>query len=116
MTHPLHSDFSTAEVLAYDKISGLICASPEKCEEKINLILLQLNCVIMNWEQSGQDGGVDGTDISNDDGSNATKHSTFGTLANWMDRALNLQKSFVAYNQSYFRQAQFDEVVNAEIE
>ncbi len=44
---------------------------------------------------------MDGTDINNENGSNATKHTTFGTFANQMDHALNLQKSFVAYNQSY---------------
>ncbi len=45
----LHTDFSTAGVLSYDKILELICASPEKCEEKINSMLLQLNQIIMNW-------------------------------------------------------------------
>ena len=39
----LHSELSTSEVLLYGKISGLVCASPEKCKEKINSMLLQLN-------------------------------------------------------------------------
>lgn len=55
-------------------------------------MLLQLNCIIMNWEWSGEgDGGVDGTDINNDDGSNTTKHTFFGTFANQMDHDLDLQ-------------------------
>ncbi len=39
----LHLDCSNAEVLSYDKISELVCASPEKWEEKINSMLLQSN-------------------------------------------------------------------------
>ncbi len=39
----LHSDFSTSEVLSYNKIPGLLCTSQEKCKEKINSMLLQLN-------------------------------------------------------------------------
>ncbi len=39
----LHSEFATSEALLYDKISDLLCADPEKCEEKNNSMLLQLN-------------------------------------------------------------------------
>ncbi len=98
----LHSDFSNAEVLSYDKISELVCASPEKCEEKINLMLLQLNRVIMNWEHSGQrDGGVDTSETNNDDWINAKTKIVIGSFTNWIDLALNLRKSFVSYNQTY---------------
>ncbi len=44
---------------------------------------------------------MDGTYINNDNRSDATKHTTFGTFANQMDCALDLQKSFVAYSQSF---------------
>ncbi len=56
----------------------------------------------MNLERNGQgDGGVDTSQTNNDDGSNATTKTVFGRFVNWTDRAPDLRKSFVLYNQTY---------------
>ena len=55
----LHSDCSVEELLTFDIVQEMVTATPEKCEEKIISMVLQLNCVISNWERCGQDGEID---------------------------------------------------------
>ncbi len=44
---------------------------------------------------------MDIREINNDDESNATIKTVFGSFTNWTDHALDLRKSFVSYNQTY---------------
>ncbi len=50
----LYSDFWKAEVLSNDLICNLSLATLEKCEEKLNSMILQLISIITNWERSSQ--------------------------------------------------------------
>ena len=54
----VHSDFAQPIPLAFDSVSHMQSATAEKVEERWQSMNLQLNCVISNWEHSGQgDGG-----------------------------------------------------------
>ena len=43
----------------------MIPATPEKCEDEVNSMVIQLNHVITNWERSGQGDGV--IDVTEED-------------------------------------------------
>jgi len=98
----LHSDFISSEVLSHEKVAQLSPTTPEKCEENIKSMILQLNRVILNWERSGQGGGVfDTLDRSDEDSGNVTKRTAFGMFANPTDCVLDLRRSVVAHHRSY---------------
>ncbi len=70
----LHSEFLTPKGLSYNKVTKLPLATPEKCKEKLNSMILQLNFIIVSWRRHLQgDEGV-GADVykSNDELHNAT--------------------------------------------
>ncbi len=66
-----------------------------KMHEKMNAMVLQLNCIMFKWEKCGEgDSGIDNVD----DGDN---NNMFGSFENCSDHALHLCQSFMNYNQTY---------------
>lgn len=57
-------DFEKAEIVSNDLISNHSLATLDKCEEKFYSVMFQLNCIVTNWEKSGQ--GNDGLSWSKD--------------------------------------------------
>ena len=77
----LHSDFLVEEEISFDHVKDMTSATPEKCEDKLNSMMVQMNHVITNWERSGQ--GDDGINVTEEDkgGEGGSIHE-FGSLKN----------------------------------
>jgi hypothetical protein len=92
----LHSDFICSETVDYEMVSGMVSATPEKCQGKFAGMVVELSRVIGNWERSGQgDGGVERDKDGDDD------LVQLGSLRNRERGALDCRASFVPYSSSY---------------
>ena len=110
-----HSDFAQPIYCAFEAVSHMQPATPEKVEEKWNSINLALKRVIQNWERSGQgEGGfineedvrdVDEEDDSgeenDDDRSYGGKSASFGSLTERPPQSLELRRNFVDGRSTY---------------
>ena len=105
-----HSDFSRPINIPFDIVSKLQLATPEKVEEKWNLMNLALKRAITNWERSGQGFGgyTDDEDINNDDddddddiGGMMDGPVRFGVLKDRPQRALDLRRNFFDDRNTY---------------
>ena len=104
-----HSDFAAPIYCAFESVSHMQPATPEKVEEKWNSMNLALKRVIQNWERSGQGSGgfineddiCDERDEDDDDSNNNFSSSAFGTLSGRAPQSLELRRNFVDGRSTY---------------
>jgi hypothetical protein len=100
----LHSDFSTSKFQFHTDVENMMVATPEKCEQKFQSMMSELNKRIEKWERSGQgDGGEQAfEDYDNEDGDIRVPSSEgYGILKGRDQGALDKIHAFFEYNQSY---------------
>ena len=109
-----HSDFAQPIYCAFEAVSHMQSATPEKVEEKWNSMNLALKRIIQNWERSGQGFGgfineedvceVDeegDSDNEDDDSSNGGKKASFGSLTERPPQSLESRRNFVDGRSTY---------------
>jgi hypothetical protein len=100
----LHSDFSTSKFQFHTDVENMMVATPEKCEQKFQSMMSELNKRIEKWERSGQgDGGEQAfEDYDDEDGDIRVPSSEgYGILKGRDQGALDKIHAFFEYNQSY---------------
>jgi hypothetical protein len=95
-----HSDFARPISIPFDAVSNLSPATPEKVEDKWNIMNLALKRAITDWERSGQgDGGTFNEDDDNSHDNN--DEIEFGSLRGRTQRALDVRRNFFDNRPSY---------------
>jgi hypothetical protein len=54
---PLHSDFADSKTIPHSNVESMMVATPEKCEQKFQSMMSELNKRIEQWERIGQGEG-----------------------------------------------------------
>jgi hypothetical protein len=77
----VHSDYQAPTDCGYLKVQDMICAEPEKVQDILSGMCVNLNCIILDWETSGQGDGGNLTGFENDDQESVASEED-GVLAN----------------------------------
>jgi hypothetical protein len=96
-----HSDFSDSKFMFHTDVENMMPATPEKCEQKYQSMVSELNKRIEKWERSGQgDGGEQSYDEEEEEIRVPTSDG-YGSLRDRNQGALDKVHAFFEYNQSY---------------
>ena len=97
-----HSDFSDSKFMFHTDVENMMPATPEKCEQKYQSMVSELNKRIEKWERSGQgDGGEQSYDEEEEEEIRAPTSEGYGSLRDRNQGALDKVHAFFEYNQSY---------------
>jgi hypothetical protein len=98
----LHSDFTDSKFMFHTDVENMMPATPEKCEQKYQSMVSELNKRIEKWERSGQgDGGEQSYDEEEEEEIRAPTSEGYGSLRDRNQGALDKVHAFFEYNQSY---------------
>ena len=96
-TNNLHPDYIIPHDIPHTNASCLATATPQKCEDKFNAVILHLKRIIIRWERSGQG---EGEFLHDHEG--AQQQPEFGSLANQSENALANRANFVGEGGTFF--------------
>jgi hypothetical protein len=102
----LHTDFSDSKTIPHSNVESMMVATPEKCEQKFQSMMSELNKRIEKWERSGQGEGGEQAYDDDDDGDGEVENRVpssegYGSLKDRSQGALDKVHAFFEYNQSY---------------
>jgi hypothetical protein len=100
----LHTDFSDSKTIPHSNVESMMVATPEKCEQKFQSMMSELNKRIEKWERSGQGEGGEQAYDDDDDGEveiRVPSSEGYGSLKDRSQGALDKVHAFFEYNQSY---------------